>query len=320
MIAQIQMRRGTTAEWAASPVVLAAGEPGWDSTLKGMKVGDGSTEWAALPWIDAKNRPDINADKLDGYHASDLMFGNPNILHNWDFRNPVNQRGVSGAISTGTYFYDRWIRNSGTVTTNAAYLTIGAAAVIEQRIEGNLLAGETVTVTVKVGASYISGSGTFPTSAGTASVTLTGWGTAALGYATGYMYVRLSPTAASNVVRVKLEMGTVSTLAYDPPMDYGAELLKCQRYLFLYNAYVATTAQVDTNACHFIALTTSTMRVLPSIVGTIQVYSPSGVQTGFEFTLHMHGNLVRIRAGKTGHGLTNAFLVISGNAFLSADL
>ena len=56
MIAQIQMRRGTTAEWAAaSPVVLAAGEPGWDSTLEGMKVGDDSTEWAALPWIDAKN-------------------------------------------------------------------------------------------------------------------------------------------------------------------------------------------------------------------------------------------------------------------------
>ncbi len=56
MIAQIKMRRGTTAEWAAaSPVVLAAGEPGWDSTLEGMKVGDGSTEWAALPWIDAKN-------------------------------------------------------------------------------------------------------------------------------------------------------------------------------------------------------------------------------------------------------------------------
>ena len=56
MIAQIKMRRGTTAEWAAAnPVVLAAGEPGWDSTLEGMKVGDGSTEWAALPWIDAKN-------------------------------------------------------------------------------------------------------------------------------------------------------------------------------------------------------------------------------------------------------------------------
>ncbi|NCB53039.1 MAG: hypothetical protein EOM54_14375, partial [Clostridia bacterium] len=94
MIAQIQMRRGTTAEWAAaSPVVLAAGEPGWDSTLKGMKVGDGSTEWAALPWIDAKN--------------ADTRLGQ-NILHNWDFRNPVNQRGASWVSGANTYGLDRW--------------------------------------------------------------------------------------------------------------------------------------------------------------------------------------------------------------------
>ena len=79
---------------------------------------------------------------------------------------PCQPEGVSDTISTGTYFYDRWIRNSGTVTTNADYLTIGASAEIEQRIEGNMLAGETVTVTVKVGTSYISGSSVFPTSAG----------------------------------------------------------------------------------------------------------------------------------------------------------
>ena len=51
MIAQIQMRRGTSAEWAeAEPVVLAAGEQGYDITLKSSKTGDGSTEWSSLPW------------------------------------------------------------------------------------------------------------------------------------------------------------------------------------------------------------------------------------------------------------------------------
>lgn len=51
MIAQIQIRRGTTAEWAAaSPVVLASGEPGYDTTIKSMKIGDGVTEWASLPF------------------------------------------------------------------------------------------------------------------------------------------------------------------------------------------------------------------------------------------------------------------------------
>ena len=51
MIAQIQVRRGTSAEWAAAdPVVLAAGEQGYDTTLKRLKIGDGTTAWTALEW------------------------------------------------------------------------------------------------------------------------------------------------------------------------------------------------------------------------------------------------------------------------------
>ena len=158
------MRRGTTAEWAAaSPVVLAEGEPGGDSTLKGMKVGDGSTEWAALPWIDAKNRPDINADTLDGVHLADIRLGQ-NRLHNWDFRNPVNQRGVSGEVSTVVYFYDRWILLSGTATINSEYLTLNG--IMSQRIEGHLLSGKTVTFSAKVGGTVYSGTNTFPSTTG----------------------------------------------------------------------------------------------------------------------------------------------------------
>ena len=206
--------------------------------------------------------------QADGWYFSKKLVApglapNPNILHNWDFTNPVNQRGVSDTISTGTYFYDRWIRNSGTVTTNADYLTIGASAEIEQRIEGNMLAGETVTVTVKVGTSYISGSSVFPTSAGTASITLTGWGTATLGYATGYMYVRLSPTAASNVVRVKLEMGTVSTLAYDVPMDFSKELLVCQH--FAKKIERASKVNLATTSLAVLQFLFPTMRIAPTI-------------------------------------------------------
>lgn len=48
-VAQIQIRRGTTVEWAAAdPVVLAAGEPGLDTTTGVMKLGDGATAWASL--------------------------------------------------------------------------------------------------------------------------------------------------------------------------------------------------------------------------------------------------------------------------------
>lgn len=172
----------------------------------------------------------------NGLITANMPYSTQNLLHNWDFRNPVNQRGVSGTISTAGYFYDRWMLNSGSVTTNGSYLTIAAGAVVEQRIEGNLLASQVVTVTVMVGGLTFSGTGTMPGS-GTASVTIAGWGTATLGYATGYTYLRLSPTAASNVQAVKMELGTISTLHLDPPIDYGIELEKCLRYFQAFGDY-----------------------------------------------------------------------------------
>lgn len=237
----------------------------------------------------------VDSDKLDGYHASDLMVGNPNILHNCDFRNPVNQRDVSGAISTGAYFYDRWIRNSGTVTTNAAYLTIGAGAVIEQRIEFNLLAGKIVTVSVDAGGAVYSGTGTMPSADGTASVTITGWGTATLGYAAGYMYVLLSPTAASDVQRGKLELGTVSTLHLDPPMDYTRNFLDCARYYFV-NAGVFTGSQQSTSGRLNIPLLVP-MRILPTYEGpsTFSFYAGNGTSYEAEspyFESRSNGSLV----------------------------
>ena len=58
MIAQINMRKGTSAEWAAAaPVILLAGESGYDTTLKRYKVGDGETEWANLEWNTLWSRP-----------------------------------------------------------------------------------------------------------------------------------------------------------------------------------------------------------------------------------------------------------------------
>lgn len=46
----LQVRRGTTAEWAATSRVLLDGEPGLDTILDRMKYGDGVSLWAALPW------------------------------------------------------------------------------------------------------------------------------------------------------------------------------------------------------------------------------------------------------------------------------
>ena len=86
-------------------------------------------------------------------------FGNPNLLLNSNFKNPVNQRGITSGITDGTYFYiiDRWqgyahlSGNSVSIDKNGITLTNGVSAStrILQRIayeECKNLSGKTVTI------------------------------------------------------------------------------------------------------------------------------------------------------------------------------
>lgn len=46
----IKLRRGTAAAWTSANPVLASGEPGYETDTGSIKVGDGTTAWAALPY------------------------------------------------------------------------------------------------------------------------------------------------------------------------------------------------------------------------------------------------------------------------------
>lgn len=48
MPVQIQMRRGTTAQWSTANPTLASGEVGVDTSLTKFKVGNGATAWNSL--------------------------------------------------------------------------------------------------------------------------------------------------------------------------------------------------------------------------------------------------------------------------------
>jgi hypothetical protein len=48
---KFQLRRDSLADWNASNPVLRAGEPGYDSTTNGLKIGDGINPWAQLPYV-----------------------------------------------------------------------------------------------------------------------------------------------------------------------------------------------------------------------------------------------------------------------------
>ena len=49
MATQIQLRRGTTAKWAAFDIILAEGELGMDLDLHIFKIGNGGDPWSTLP-------------------------------------------------------------------------------------------------------------------------------------------------------------------------------------------------------------------------------------------------------------------------------
>ena len=50
MTSVIQIKRGTASAWTSANTVLAAGEVGFETDTKKMKVGDGSTAWTSLTY------------------------------------------------------------------------------------------------------------------------------------------------------------------------------------------------------------------------------------------------------------------------------
>ncbi len=51
----IQVRRGTAAQWIAAGTILAGGEIGveTDHSPVRVKIGDGTSAWLALPYLDS---------------------------------------------------------------------------------------------------------------------------------------------------------------------------------------------------------------------------------------------------------------------------
>jgi hypothetical protein len=143
-IAQIQMRRGTAAVWALANPVLLQGEPGMETDTGVIKVGDGTTAWAALlQGVVAKSLVTTKGDLVGasagstpvrvpvGPDGSSLMAssaaasglawaGNQaagkNRLLNSDFG--IWQRGTSFVTAGKVYCADRWEIWASGATTN----------------------------------------------------------------------------------------------------------------------------------------------------------------------------------------------------------
>ena len=161
---------------------------------------------------------DHTAQEIDDAVGLATQLSNPNLLDNWYFGNPVNQRNVSGTIDAVGYFLDRWKLVSGSVTIGSNGIILNGTIVqILETAVGTDVTASALTAEGVVVASYDNNSKT---------ISLTGTG--------------------QTFVAAKLELGSQQTLAHQDAdgnwvlneiPDYGEQLRRCQRYFVNFNPY-----------------------------------------------------------------------------------
>ena len=258
-----------------------------------------------------------------------------NLLDNWYFGNPVNQRGQSSYGAVG-YTIDRWrIENSNpslSVANNG--VTFGSALVggqFLQKIESyKLVDGETYTLSALC--TLISGNATIKLAGVDSPYPDFGVATVATGLSSvtftlnrgSYSgpikaFIRNDSANGSVIVHAfKLELGSEQTLCHnegtaEAPVwvlneipDYGEELRKCQRYLCVLNANGAAYGTVAMG----VAYSSTSVEVLTFLPVTMR---PGTV------TLSFTGAWQLTETVQGGQNVSVTNIVINSTAFYSGN-
>lgn len=270
----------------------------------------------------AEDAQAADSAKLDG-KDSVYYLGARNLLDNSDFRNPVNQRGATSAVS-GTYLFDRWI-------------------VVNEAFAGNVTAvvsADGTTFTNDQGAQmccilqriydenyYV---GKYTAALKTTSGLVIGYIDKDFG-GENIHQVTFWIDDGATVVWAALYEGTYTADNLPPyvPEKAVTELITCQQYAIVIGGVIRYRAsQITGSVIDFIIPIPIKMRTVPSfnasaltVYGTGDKMTSTAAQTGFEFTiLQVDENAMCIRASKTGHGLVDAFLNVEESTVFSANL
>ncbi len=187
---------------------------------------------------------------------------NPNLLDNWYFVDPINQRGqikYTDDRNSGVYSIDRWeVGWLGTIEVHDGFIRIvggpqkGSVFNLQQKLEQTKkLNGRIVTASIMYSHSHENiGFGlwdqfaSLPNTNGNIGVFST---TKIYREGETFAIMATSENATIDIYAVKLELGPVQTLAHkegdtwvlnDLPPDPTLELLKCQRYQMIYRDQV----------------------------------------------------------------------------------
>lgn len=217
-------------------------------------------------------------------------WSNPNLLDNWYFADPVNQRGQT-EYTVGGYTIDRWRIGGGTAALSDGQIVVrhsSGSLCVMQQLNKELykeLSGRTITISLLLPDGLLSATGVVPDGDDNLEHRVAdgvGLGCEICLYKSGprkdvawQILVReqnsVSPIAA------KLEQGAVQTLAHqdadgnwvlnDPPPNKALELAKCQRYFIRFSGNTKNFCSgIVTNATLILAHipTPMTMRITPA--------------------------------------------------------
>ena len=208
----------------------------------------------------------------------------PNLLDNWYFGNPVNQRGET-EYNGAEYTVDRWKKTTsdGAVTMTAGGITAtneaGAGTLyLSQYLGGFDLRNFDCVFSV------LTENGLFLTKQVDAigSQDETPFGYLRIGWSESancsFVQIQITQGNTANILAAKLELGEGQTLAHQDAdgnwvlneiPDYAEELAKCQRYYQKITGGVYAAISTSTTNLRFFVPTPVSMRANPAISGTL---------------------------------------------------
>ena len=224
----------------------------------------------------------IVAKSDDEDDKKDLYYSNPNLLDNWYFGNPVNQRGQT-SYSVNGYTIDRWYtahnKSYGTliVDQTAGCVTIshdddGGFVDFIQNLENPATEIVTLSVLMLSGNLY-SATGTL------GSILLNTDEIFIRSDEPNKVILRCKTGKTISMIAAKLELGSQQTLAHqengvwqlNETPDYGEQLAMCQRYFQTF----ATESLRPTNALDFRPVMRATPALSTITVGGKTLYTAS---------------------------------------------
>lgn len=241
-------------------------------------VGEALKTKAPISHTEDRGNPHgVTASQIGAATPADVQkIARANLLDNWYFGNPVNQRGQTVYDGSG-YCIDRWKNGAVSVIEGEGLKAVYADSIIVQSLEAELKAtidGKECTVSVLCDGVMNTNTFTYTAAPSVATLVMYGENVNVTILTNGSIHIAFR--AVNSVIQaVKLELGDSQTLAHNENgvwvlneiPNYGTELLKCQRYFYKFNKYLLPCMSFGNAAWWFTLDFPVPMRVTPVIVG-----------------------------------------------------